>query len=604
MKPAAARIALDAGRLDLAWDGMAAAEVLTARVELGEGSVHTSAQWRQAGDAFITDCGPLQIRLATRVRAGLAQLAVSAQATAAADVSEIGVELRPRLGQATPEWVVYNGYQSWDASGIADTSAKRQSWWTVGVALADGRGLAASARSARRHTTRFDVEAGRLLMTACEFPGLKQNPVMWRARNGQRWHTDDLVLATAPDVRDALRRAAGQVRGRRSNAVPRGWLSWYHYGPWISASEVLENSAQLAHDGLRSLGYQVVLVDDGWQQAIGDWTTNTKFPGGLPSLNAELAGRGQLLGLWTAPFLVSASADLAAQAPPGWFLKDPISGERAVDPVHVVFGPMYILDLRVAAVQRHLTETFARLRAEGVHFFKIDFLYAGAYAGTAALRAGVKAVRRGIGDDAYLLASGAPLLPMAGLCEACRIGRDTASPIFDFELGSPKPTLIGDEVVEVGRNQAARHFLDGWFQLDADVALVGGNLTPEQGRTLVTVAALSGGPFFASDHLAALDPERLGLLVNPRILDLVGGRPAVPDWQPDAKDRASNVWRRDGLVAVFNWDWQERALQVALPGPRRRVRDLWSGQDLGLAKGALEVQVPAAGARLVALEEA
>src|SRR5213082_2988596 len=141
-----------------------------------------------------------------------------------------------------------------------------------------------------------------------------------------------------------------------------------------------------------------------------------------------------------------------------------------------------------------------------------------------ALRAGLQAIRRGIGD-AYLLASGAPLLPMVGLCEACRIGRDTASPIFDFELGSPKPTLIGDEVVEVGRNQAARHFLDTWFQLDADVALVGGNLTVEQARSLVTVVALSGGPFFASDHLAALDPERLALLVNPDVLALVGATP-------------------------------------------------------------------------------
>jgi hypothetical protein len=156
-------------------------------------------------------------------------------------------------------------------------------------------------------------------------------------------------------------------------------------------------------------------------------------------------------------------------------------------------------------------------------------------------------------------------------------------------------------VVEVGRNQAARHFLDSWFQLDPDVALVGGNLTPEQGRTLVTVAALSGGPFFASDHLAALDPERLRLLVNPRVLDLVGGPPAVPDWQPTEKDRPSSVWRRDGVLAVFNWDWQDREVAVAVDG-RRRAHDLWDDRDLGLAEAELRLQVPAAGARLVALE--
>ena len=384
--------------------------------------------------------------------------------------------------------------------------------------------------------------------------------------------------------------------------VPRGWLSWYHYGPWISAAEVLENSAVLSHDRLRGLGYKVIVVDDGWQMAVGDWSPNTKFPGGLPALAVELAARDQRLGVWTAPFLVSASADLATQAPADWFVFDPATGERAVDPVHVVFGPMYVLDARNPAVRKHLTSTFARLRAEGVEYFKIDFLYAGAYAGTAALRAGLRAIRRGAGD-AYLLASGAPLLSVAGVCEACRTTRDTASPIFDFELGSPKPTLIGDEVIEVGRNQAARHFLDGWFQLDADVALVGGNLSPEQGRTLVTVAALSGGPFFASDHLAALEPERLALLVNPRVLELVGRRSAAPDWEPTEKDRPSAIWRCDGVVGVFNWDWQERELVVRVDG-RRRARDLWQDRDLGLVEGELRLRVPAAGARLVALAEA
>jgi len=263
---------------------------------------------------------------------------------------------------------------------------------------------------------------------------------------------------------------------------------------------------------------------------------------------------------------------------------------------------MYILDARHPGVRKHLRHTFARLRADGVEYFKIDFLYAGAYAGTAALWAGLQAIRRGAGDG-YLLACGAPLLSVAGVCEACRVTRDTASPIFDFELGSPKPTLIGDEVMEVGRNQAARHFLDSWFHLDPDVALVGGNLSPDQGRTLVTVAALSGGPFFASDHLAALDAERLALLVNPRVLDLVGARPAAPDWQPTEKDRASAIWRREGVVGVFNWDWQEREVVVPVNG-RRRGRDLWLDQDLGLVEGELRLQVPAAGARLVALAEA
>jgi hypothetical protein len=601
VKPAGPQVELVAGQPEVSWAGLATTGPLQARVRLADGTVHRAGHWRRRNSSLTARCGPLDIELKLSATIQAARMALSARARADVTVTEIGLELTPQISGSVPDWVVYNGYHSWDAAGVA-SATKRQSWWTVGVANGPGVGLAASALSAHKHTTRFDWENGRLVMTTCEFPGLKQNPPMWQARRGQAWEADGLQLVAGPDVRAALRRAARGPRRRNSARVPRGWLSWYHYGPWISAAEVLENSAVLSHGPLRSLGYQVIVVDDGWQEAYGDWSPNSKFPGGMSALASELAARDQRLGVWTAPFLVSASSDLAMQAPPAWFVLDPTTGERAVDPVHVVFGPMYILDARHPGVRKHLTKTFARLRAEGVEYFKIDFLYAGAYAGTAALRAGLRAIRRGAGDG-YLLASGAPLLSVAGLCEACRTTRDAASPIFDFDLGSPKPTLIGDEVIEVGRNQAARHFLDSWFHLDADVALVGGNLSPEQGRTLVTVAALSGGPFFASDHLAALEPERLALLVNPRVLELVGARPAAPDWEPTDRDRASVIWRRDGVVGVFNWDWQDREVVVPVNG-RQRARDLWQDRDLGLVEGELRLQVPAAGTRLVALAEA
>ena len=57
------------------------------------------------------------------------------------------------------------------------------------------------------------------------------------------------------------------------------------------------------------------------------------------------------------------------------------------------------------------------------------------------------------------------------------------------------------------------------------------------------------------------------------------------------------------MVGVFNWDWEEREVVVPVNG-RRRARDLWQDRDLGLVEGELRLQVPAAGARLVALAEA
>jgi alpha-galactosidase len=530
-----------------------------------------------------------------------------ADARESADVTAIGLACEPRLGRQRPEWMVYSGYQSWDAAGVAHLratdGAARASWWTCGLAAGSGRGIAAAALSALRAPTRFEWSDGRWLLTAEEPAGLEARPRLWRARPRATWRSDPLLVTAGPDVRDALRRAAARVRGRRTpTATPQGWLSWYHYGPWVSGADVVANADVLSGGPLAGLGYRYVQVDDGWQHAYGDWRPNAKFPGGLEVLAEELERRDQVLGVWTAPFLVSATSDLARSAPDRWFIKDPQTGGRAVDPNHVVFGPMHILDARVAAVRRHLEETFRALRMSGVRYFKIDFLYAGSYAGTRAVRAGVAAIRRGIGDDCYLLACGAPLLPVVGLADGCRIGRDTATPIFDFELGSPKPALIDDELVDVGRNQAARHFLDAWFQLDPDVALVGGNLTVEQARSLVTLCALSGGPFFASDHLAELPPERLALLRHHDVLRLVGGRPAVPDWEPNGTDRAPAVWRRDRVIAIFNWEPEAR--RTALPtGGCGRLKDLWTGEEIVVGGGEVLLEVPASGARLLELVE-
>ena len=93
---------------------------------------------------------------------------------------------------------------------------------------------------------------------------------------------------------------------------------------------------------------------------------------------------------------------------------------------------------------------FREIHATGIRYFKIDFLYAGAYAGVAALRAGIAAIRRAVGDS-YILACGAPLQPLAGIVEGCRIGQDTATPIHDFESGRPLARIFGDEVLWIAR---------------------------------------------------------------------------------------------------------------------------------------------------------
>jgi alpha-galactosidase len=171
---------------------------------------------------------------------------------------------------------------------------------------------------------------------------------------------------------------------------------------------------------------------------------------------------------------------------------------------------------------------------------------------------------------------------------------------MDFEAWTSQPTVFGEEVVDVGRNLAARHFLEGWFQLDADVALVGGNLSLEQGRQLVTMAALCGGPFLAGDDLAALSPERRELLTNPEVLALVGEGSAVPDWEPNDDDLPPARWRRGDVLALFNWTGDDVEMSVRDAGVTS-ARDVWARSELSGFSDETPLLVPAQGVRLVRL---
>ena len=614
MAPAAAEVRFDDGRLGFAWGEGFAAERVAARCHLMDGSQFDSAEWRRderarGGEArFMTRCGPLELRLEVGTSGSMVAISLSAVAVKACDIRDIGIAFGCSIKAQPPRWVVYNGYQSWDAAGHASLLPsqpqreypRRDSWWTCAVADVTGAGLAMVAQSAERSATRFEARGSELALYASAAEGLTTKTSLWQAKRAGRWHGEGVHLAAGMNVYRLL----GELASRTAQArdVPRGWLSWYHYGAWVSRQDVLENAAVIADGRFRDLGLRYVQIDDGWQEAYGEWRANAKFAPDLRSLTDRLHASGQVPGIWTAPFLVSASADLAQQAPDTWFLRDS-TGERAVDHRHTAFGPMYILDARKAEVCAHLGKVFDGLYKDGFRYFKIDFLYAGAYAGVEALRAGVAAIRAAV-KDSYLLGCGAPLLPLSGIVDGCRIGQDTASPMYNFELGSPSPTIFGSEIESVARNIAARHFLRAWFQLDPDVALVGGNLNLRQARQLITAVVLSGGPFFASDDLRLLPEDRLSLLSNPEVLELVGRATAVPDWQPPEQDLPPAVWRLGSdVLAAFNWTDLERSLKITIEGTVT-LRDLWERRPAGVVDGCLQLDLEPLGVRLLRLSRA
>lgn len=208
--------------------------------------------------------------------------------------------------------------------------------------------------------------------------------------------------------------------------APRVWCSWYSYYTQISETKLVNTL-----ENLGDLPFDVFQVDDGWQQAIGDWQANEKFPTGMSFLADKIRSKEKRAGLWLAPLLVVPSSTTYKKHP-DWLLRD--DKGKLVSAGHNWNEPLYALDTTHPDVVDWLQELMRLVRAWGYDYIKLDFLYAGALPGIRhrnvprerAFREGLQSIREALGD-AYFLTCGTPILPSLGLCDGMRVGPDVAS---------------------------------------------------------------------------------------------------------------------------------------------------------------------------------
>jgi alpha-galactosidase len=326
-------------------------------------------------------------------------------------------------------------------------------------------------------------------------------------------------------IDSALARWADRFAGRAGvtsiRRAPAVWCSWYHYFTAVTPLDMLENLEAMDRLGLP---VEVVQLDDGYQSAIGDWLSLSHGFRSLQELVRCIRATGRRMGIWVAPFLVGSRSDVAARHA-DWLVR------RAGPPVDAGYNweqDLFALDVTHPAVRAHLADVFSTMRGWGIDYFKIDFIYAGALPGERhedlpaieAYRSGMALIRESIGDDAYLLGCGAPILPSVGLVDAMRISPDTA-PIAEppaSDLG--KPSSRSAIVTGVGRAfQHARFWVN-----DPDCLIVRPQVV-ERERWAAHVERF-GGLRASSDRLADLDDW--GLDVTRRLLSRSPAAPFIP----------------------------------------------------------------------------
>jgi len=127
-------------------------------------------------------------------------------------------------------------------------------------------------------------------------------------------------------------------------------------------------------------------------------------------------------------------------------------------------------------------------------------------------------VRRGAGEDAFILGCGCPLGAVVGLVDAMRIGPDVAP---SWEVGPGDVTFAGYEQAAPSTRNAWVSTLGRSFQHrrlwlnDPDCLMLRTretDLSPEAARAWALGVGMSGGLALVSDDLALLDTSARALL--------------------------------------------------------------------------------------------
>jgi alpha-galactosidase len=452
-----------------------------------------------------------------------------------------------------------HGYQSWSPAGVAilgvdaDPSRAANLPFVQGVYHADGR-QARDGELRSEWCTVLADDTGREIVAG--FIAGTEHDGTFRLRNGpdgepqlvleaylggamlapgecRHLHSVSWVMGEPGTASEHLAAWAANV-GRAGSArvdasFQIGWCSWYQFFHSVTEADLRRNLSAASTGGWP---FDVIQLDDGYQAAIGDWRkTNAKFPSSLDVLAADISSEGRHPGLWLAPFLAAPDSDVAHRNP-GWLARYAGKSSRKVagngEPLRSWFNPswgggedgfMYSLDTTHPEVLEHLERLASDMAEAGFTYLKLDFTFAAAVEGrwhdpsrtpAQRVRAGFEAIRRGAGEDVFLLGCGVPMANVVGLVDANRIGPDVAPLWAPDEAEAIVPGYL--EVEPATRSAfaatVARSFMHRQLWLnDPDCIMLRTNktdLTATAARTWGRGVGVSGGLVLVSDDLALL----------------------------------------------------------------------------------------------------
>lgn len=292
-----------------------------------------------------------------------------------------------------------------------------------------------------------------------------------------------------------------------------GYTTWYNYYGNINEKFVLRDLNSISKLDTKIDCFQ---IDDGYQNAIGDWldTDKKKFPNGMKSIADSIHKSDMFAGIWLAPFAGTKSSKLY-KAHKDWFIKD--KNGKPYKTGHN-WGGFYSLDIYNPDVRAYLKHVFdVVLNDWGYDLVKLDFLYGACVLpmhnkSRGEIMCDAMDLLRECCGDKLILGCGVSLMPAFGKVDYCRIGSD-------ISLGwKPRKHAIREEVSTVHAvcNTVFRRHLDGraWMN-DPDVFLLRDKDVKtdfEQRKLLARINSVFGSLLFISDNIDEYNSAQLKVL--------------------------------------------------------------------------------------------
>ncbi len=291
-----------------------------------------------------------------------------------------------------------------------------------------------------------------------------------------------MVKELTPEI-EAFAKRKTELYGKRNERHPAVFCTWYYYGLTVTYDDVKTNLEIMKK---RKLPYDVFQVDEGWEVTLGEYEPNEKFPVPMKQVADEIREAGFIPGIWSSPFVAHETASIWAKHPE-WILKDK-EGQPCLFPMNDTV--YYVFDITDPGTYEYFRDLYHKFTFDwGYPYHKLDFTRAAVIYEDAdfydkkitlakAYYRAVKAIREGMGEEAFFLMCGGLYDPIIGLVDAQRTGSDVLS------MWSSTINKDGKTAPYTIRQSLMRYYMNYFWANDPDALMIRVNENMERGLRL------------------------------------------------------------------------------------------------------------------------